>query len=198
MRYLFCVLFLFLNNTEKIKAIKMDFLDEIDLLSWYEEGDGLSNCILPIVSATSSLKPNKDISYFPENANEGSFHNAWIEGKSDYGIGESIEFTYLNTKYENQSFTINEVVILNGYYKSEKLWKTNSRVKQFVLYYNNEETAILELLDIRNPQRFKIPNISIEYNKTTKIRFKILEVYKGSKYKDSAITSFKFNGTGCM
>jgi hypothetical protein len=191
------LLVFFSNNTPIIKATELMFDDEVEMYNWYE-GDGLSNFILPKANASSYLKAYKDITYVAQNANEGSLESAWVEGKPDYGIGESIEFTYTNSTYKDHKFIINEVVIFNGYYKTQEIWLENSRVKNFKLYVNDKEAAILELIDIRDPQKIELPAIEVTYYDTTKIKFEILEVYKGSKYKDTAITSFKFNGKGCM
>ena len=49
---------------------------------------------------------------------------AWVEGEEGYGIGEYIESTG-----DNRIWSGTLIVILNGFQKSIKLWKKNSRVK---------------------------------------------------------------------
>ena len=196
MKLLLLALLLIFQSPSTFKSTEKEFEDEIELENWYKE-DGLSNCILPEASSSSNLKAFKEITYIAENANEGSLENAWIEGNPDYGIGESIEFIYHNTMYENQIFEIDGVFILNGYYKTKELWEENSRVKKFKLFINGELSGIIELIDTRNPQFVELPQITIKYNIETRIKFEIVDIFKGSKYKDTAVTSFKFTGSGC-
>jgi hypothetical protein len=196
MKLLFLAMLLLFQSLSLFKTTEKVFEDDIELENWFER-DGLSSCILPKASSSSNLKAFKEITYVAENANEGSLENAWIEGNPDYGVGESIEFIYHNTMYENQIFEIDGVFILNGYYKTIQLWKENSRVKKFKLFINGELSGIIELIDIRNPQFVELPHITIKYIIETRIKFEIVDIFKGSKYKDTAVTSFKFTGSGC-
>ncbi len=196
MRVLLIILIFLIQASTIFNSTEKTFFDDVDLINWYE-GDGIGGCIMPTVSASSNLKSNKGIVYIAENANEGSLENAWIEGNLNYGIGESIEFVYNNTIYENHVFKINRVYIFNGYYKSKNLWEANSRVKKLNLFVNGIKLGTLNLLDTRNPQLVKLPDIEVKYKKDTKIKFEIADIYKGNKYKDTAITSFKFDGKGC-
>ncbi|NLD36229.1 MAG: hypothetical protein GX654_05095 [Desulfatiglans sp.] len=63
-------------------------LNEIDYqgCSWYCCGNTIN------AKASSSLKTtNSGITYRPENVCDLKFNIAWVEGKTDYGICESIE-----------------------------------------------------------------------------------------------------------
>lgn len=138
------------------------------------------------IKASSSLGD----SYKAEFANDLSYKTAWVEGKKDEGIGE-----YLEYYFKNDSPRITEIIISNGYMKSEETWKNNNRVKKLKLYVNDAPFGILNLKDSRTDQYFSVGTLGHNKNGTDLIlKFEILEVYKGSKYNDTAITEIYFDG----
>ena len=148
--------------------------------SWYCGGGNYK------IKASSSLGD----SYKAEFANDLSYKTAWVEGKKDEGIGE-----YLEYYFKNDSPRITEIIISNGYMKSEETWKNNNRVKKLKLYVNGVPFGILNLKDSRTDQYFAVGTLGHNKNGTDLIlKFEILEVYKGSKYNDTAITEIYFDG----
>ena len=148
--------------------------------SWYCGGGNYK------IKASSSLGD----SYKAEFANDLSYKTAWVEGKKDEGISE-----YLEYYFKNDSPRITEIIISNGYMKSEETWKNNNRVKKLKLYVNGVPFGILNLKDSRTDQYFEVGTLGHNKNGTDLIlKFEILEVYKGSKYNDTAITEIYFDG----
>ena len=148
--------------------------------SWYCGGGNYK------IKASSSLND----SYKAEFANDLSYKTAWVEGKKDEGIGE-----YLEYYFKNDSPRITEIIISNGYMKSEETWKNNNRVKKLKLYVNGVPLGVLNLKDSRTDQYFEVGTLGHNKNGTDLIlKFEILEVYKGSKYNDTAITEIYFDG----
>ena len=148
--------------------------------SWYCGGGNYK------IKASSSLGD----SYKAEFANDLSYKTAWVEGKKDEGIGE-----YLEYYFKNDSPRITEIIISNGYMKSEETWKNNNRVKKLKLYVNGVPFGILNLKDSRTDQYFSVETLGHNKNGTDLIlKFEILEVYKRSKYNDTAITEIYFDG----
>ena len=154
---------------------------------------------------TSSSFLNNNSNYKPENLCDNSFKTAWVEGAKDYGIGEYFEY-YIN-KYkffkenefneEIEAFipTIHEIHLFNGYVKSEKAFKENSRIKKLKMYVDGKPWAILELVDTTSQQIFEIPEINYlkvknrkDYKEDLILKFEILEVYPGNKYQDTCLT----------
>ena len=155
--------------------------------SWYC-GGGPSK-----IYASSVLPNNKGLNYVAKNAHDFSLRTAWVEGKEGYGIGESITF-----QFDKQSPPVTTVEIFNGYMKSDVLWKANSRVKQLKLYVNDKPYAILNLQDIKSKQIFRIhEGDGFQGTKSyLLLKFEIMDVYKGDKYDDVAISEIEFDGTG--
>ena len=152
--------------------------------SWYCEGGNYS------VKASSALQPEKGIVYKAENANDLSYKTAWVEGKDDEGIGE-----YLEYYFKNSSPRVTKIIISNGYMKSETAWKNNNRVKKLTLFVNGKIYGVLNLEDSRTDQVFDIGTFGRNKNGTDLIlKFEILEIYKGDKFNDTAITEIYFDG----
>lgn len=150
------------------------------------------------ISASSTLKTYKGINYSAKNIHDLNYKTAWIEGVPGYGIGE-----YVIYHLPPQNPRITDVIIVNGYVKSSTTWKDNSRVKRLKMYVNNEPFAILNLADSRQEQRFKFEPIGyadrqnweqLQEKPWWTIKFEILEVYKGDKYDDTAISEIYFDG----
>lgn len=173
--------------------IREDVWDIIDGgCSWYCGGGQ------DTLSASSELKQSKGSSYFAENIHDLNYKTAWIEGVPGYGIGE-----YITYHFPPQNPRITELIIVNGYVKSDSTWKKNSRVKTLKMYIDNKPHAILKLKNIKKEQHFTFEPLGYserqDWDKLRTmpwwtIKFEILDVYKGDKYDDTAITEIYFDG----
>jgi hypothetical protein len=128
--------------------------------------------------ASSTLSKQGKKSFGIKNINDDEPMTAWVEGNSDYGIGEYFEI---------KAPIIN--VIYNGYQSSPTNWLENSRVKKFKVYKNNVPLCFLVLKDEMGRQTFELPG-HLKYNPDKEFiyKFEIVDVYKGSKWKDVAIS----------
>ena len=160
--------------------------------SWYCGGGQDS------LSASSELSSQGKTKYSAANAHDLSYKTAWVEGVKGYGIGE-----YLIYHVQPTNPRITEIIIVNGYVKTDKTWKENSRVKQLKMYIDDKPYAILNLKDTKAEQHFKVEPIGIsdrdDLDKLKEMpiwtmKFEIMEVYHGDKYDDTAITEIYFDG----
>lgn len=160
--------------------------------SWYCGGG------LDTISSSSTLKTIRGIKYSANNIHDLNYKTAWIEGVPGYGIGENITY-----HFPPQNPRITDIIIVNGYVKSQKAWQDNSRVKKLKMYVDNKPFAILNLADSRQEQTFKFDPLGygdrenweqLQTKPWWTIKFEILEVYKGDKYDDTAITEIYFDG----
>ncbi|GAA4275965.1 NADase-type glycan-binding domain-containing protein [Aquimarina mytili] len=160
--------------------------------SWYCGAGGYQ------VTTSSRLSSQGNISYEPKNLKDFSFKTAWVEGVSGYGIGEYIKFTF-NPEHPR----LTKIILVNGYVKSKKAWEDNSRAKKIKMYVNHIPYAIVNLKDVYAEQYFEVDPIGHSDRKNSEelkqkdkftIKFEILDVYKGNKYDDTAITEIYFDG----
>jgi len=137
------------------------------------------------VSASSVLKSSTGLSYSPGNAFDGVMRTTWQPGGS--GFDEWIEVTFADSK------TV-DIQMINGFnHKDEKhgdLYDSNARIKRVRLSYgpNLEYSVTADLLD-GNREYQQIASSLI----STRFRITILDVYKGSKWKDAAISEIQIN-----
>lgn len=144
---------------------------------WYACIEAPSN-----IKASSTLSPQGKYNYSSNNVNDYDPRTAWVEGKVDYGIGEYLEF--------DLDFGVSPTIyIFNGYQSSYTSWKNNSRVKRLRVDANNETICYLELKDKMGGQYFNLPE-----NNYQRVRFVIVDVYKGDKWKDVAISEIHVRG----
>jgi len=192
------------NKSNQHVKVNQNILNECDQLpenywdvlkpgcSWYCSGGE------DTISASSSLSAQSNVNYRANNIHDLNYKTAWVEGVKGYGIGEWIMY-----HFPPQTPRITELIVVNGYAKSEQTWKDNSRVKKLKMSINGKPFAILALANSRQEQHFKIEPVGNADRKDLEklqkqpwwtIKFEIMDVYKGDKYDDTAITEIYFNG----
>jgi hypothetical protein len=117
------------------------------------------------------------VSYLPENL--GTYkclEKPWVNTGNRYGIGEKITITFKQPVYR--------LCFSNGYVSGKKphLYDYNSRVKKMkVTNLDNAKSNIHELKDNPDIQWINLPDV------TSHVEITILEVFAGSRYKDTCI-----------
>lgn len=202
--------FLFSQEFKKFQAIQEKDSDFFDYEDYDENKNPIGDIIflkgcnwycgggVKTIKSSSELKEKDGINYSPKNAHDFNKNTAWIEGKSDYGIGEYLEycFDFSEIKGYKGGLGINRILLANGYKKNIHTWENNTRIKQLKVYLNDKPYAILNLLDSFEIQTIDIGEIEFPANRETKLKFEITQVYKGTKYKDTAISLLMFDGIG--
>ena len=151
--------------------------------SWYCGGGNYE------IKSSSSLTESGHLKYSAKSANDLNYKTAWVEGMDGDGIGE-----YLEYYFKNKSPRITSIIITNGYVKSESTWVNNNRVKKLKMYVNDKPYKILNLEDSRTDQVFEVDTLGRIDSIDMVLKFEILEIYKGLKFDDTAITEIYFDG----
>lgn len=141
----------------------------------------VSNGSVKAVGATSSLS-EYNMTHSPEFAKDESLSTAWVEGVSGNGEGEFLMFTFDNM-YQVSGFDI-----CAGYQKNEDIYSKNARPKEIELEFSNGTKHKITLGDVNEMQTFQLP----EPVNATSVSVKILSVYSGWKYTDTAISEISF------
>lgn len=140
------------------------------------------------MNASSTLAPQGKKNYSVHNLADSDPFTAWIpEGD---GIGESFEY---NLVYLLGNGTL---YICNGYQSSLKSWRENSRVKKFKIYKNGIPAFYVVLQDKTGEQEIQFPTnfLKSEEGNVPVLKFEIVEVYKGTKYEDVAVSDVFYLG----
>lgn len=145
------------------------------------------------VAATSALKSNwnrYEENYHPLYAVDDDPKTAWVEGKADAGKGESIT---LNTVLLPGAQRL-QLVIMNGYQKSDKLLAMNSAPTAITVTVRGvkgamsaEQKIVLERK--MGPQVFDVP-LKAGIGQVT---LRIDDVIAGSKWQDTCVSDVQLH-----
>jgi hypothetical protein len=140
------------------------------------------------IFTSSTLNTQGAVSYIADNMQDDDPTTAWVEGDTEYGIGQYLEITT-----ERLS---SKLIIYNGYQKSPKTFIENSRVKSLRVSENGIDRCIIRLKDEMGRQLVTVEELGLMFNQNgnSKLTFTIMEVYEGTKFKDVAISEFFSNG----
>jgi len=203
------------QDLEIIKAQQIEKSSEIyeNSIEGYKTNEFWGIWTMPIGDAfsTSELKPQGQIDYSIKNISDYDLNTAWIEGETDYGIGERFGFTFNfpeNTEYGGAYQFYGIVNLFNGYCKTLHTWQKNSRIRKLKVYYNDSPVCIVELIDTWHFQYFDIGKYFkckndkrnmdslFEIKQGDKLSFEILDVYAGTEYEDVALSEFMAESAG--
>ncbi len=145
------------------------------------------------VKASSTLNSQGVYSYTASNLVDNKDATAWSEGVNGSGVGEWLEFTITSNYRIGDSWQVG-----NGYNRSKDTWQSNNRVKKLKVLVDEKFVGYVILSNIPTYQSFNIApswlKDSPSFQKGTKIKFVIEEVYKGTKYDDTLISYFMPTG----
>jgi hypothetical protein len=178
----------------------------------YKRNEFWGNWAVPISNSVnaSTAKPSEGkFSYSIKNIQDSNLNTAWVF-KPDNALRNCyFEFDFRfpkNTSYAGTYQFQGICNVFNGYCKSLKTWTENSRVKRLLVYYNGKPFCYVNLLNTWHFQRFDLSkffknnrnkenlNAKYEIKNGDKLKFKVVDIYKGSKFNDIAISEFLCEG----
>lgn len=117
-------------------------------------------------------------SYLPALVRDGDLTTAWVEGVSGQGEGESI------TIWFDDACRLSGFSVSAGYHKTASLYEKNSRPKEIELAFSDGSSCRVTLED-RMAQQTVTLSAPVD---TMSLTIKILSVYPGTTYTDTAIS----------
>ncbi|MBP5438086.1 MAG: hypothetical protein J6Y30_08915 [Treponema sp.] len=143
-------------------------------------------------STYSELLSGKEVVYDALNAFDGKLDTAWVEDKSDSGIGETLTVSF----YE--PVKIDEIRIINGFAHND-LYKKNNRVKKLNIGCVNEDLGPCADYTLKDDcDDFQSVHLEETPEKVTAVIFTIQDVYRGTKYNDTCIDEIRFYYKGSL
>jgi Caspase domain len=140
-------------------------------------GNGETYCV------SSVLAPQLGNTYGPNHLFDGNAQTAWVHGSGATGIG-----AWLAVIFERRR-TVESIVVRNGYTKNEDIFSKNTRVRRMQLVFPDGQARSLELADSMSSQTLPVsPPVEAEW-----VQLRILEVYQGWKYADTALSELRVN-----
>ncbi len=173
-------------------------------LSYSEGGeDSLCSdapCLVKAKSITASSVLEKKSTYAAPNAADGKADSAWCEGSTGAGEGEWIRFDF------GKPVNLAGFFITPFYAKNKETLFSNSRVKRLKIEWEggashevafrdeDPKEAFAGQMDYSAPYVNFVENASVKKPVTTSwVKFTIIAVYPGAKFKDACISEISFS-----
>jgi hypothetical protein len=128
--------------------------------------------------ASSVLKSQKGNFYEPDKMFDGNRDTAWVEAEEGDGVGETV------TLHFGRQRKLAGFEIINGYDKNQTIWSANSRIRELGVATATGPALDVTLQDVRGARRvdFATPV------DTSFLELTIRSVYRGAKYRDTAVS----------
>lgn len=134
-----------------------------------------------MICASSALASQGSNAYGPRNLGDGRASTAWVEGRGGQGVGEWITVAFGGAR------DVAGIDIRNGYGKSVDIFRKNSRVRELEIRFSNGSSVVETLADSPDWQYVDLsPSGPVDW-----VQMRILSVYPGQKYQDTAISELK-------
>ncbi|BDD04545.1 NADase-type glycan-binding domain-containing protein [Aureibacter tunicatorum] len=176
-----------LNFLEEVSGTELDqnpFSTSEPGCNWYCAGGPFK------VESNDNLPASSVSTYDAKNAHDFKLKTAWAVKNHK---GSSLKYFFKGSEI----LSVYTIDFYNGYIKSEKAWKNNSRAKSVDLYINGIKTYTLQLQDTYRLQRFTIDPVNyLADNEELILEFKFTDIYPGEKYSDLYVSEINFIGEG--
>lgn len=130
---------------------------------------------------SSVLSSQGKNSYRTRNLTDDNRSTAWVEGKKGDGIGEWLVVDF------GAATTATAIELRNGYTKNDDIYRKNNRVRDLEIVTSSGETRRVTLADSGAYQRIDLSG----FDEMEWLQLRILSVYPGSKYTDTAISELR-------
>lgn len=130
---------------------------------------------------SSILSPQSGNRYGSVNLSDNRMNTAWVEGVKGDGIGETLLLSFFSPT------DVNEILLANGYNKNRDIYRKNGRVREFNVRSSTGFEQVVKLKDTGEWQVLNLPPLG----KVTWVSLSISNVYRGSKYRDTAVSELR-------
>lgn len=133
--------------------------------------------------ASSVLSSQGKNSYRTGNLIDDNRATAWVEGKKGDGIGEWLVIDF------GVATTADAIELRNGYTKNDDIYRKNNRVRDIEIVTSVGQRRRFSLSDTGAYQRIDLSG----FDEMEWLQLRILSVYPGSKYSDTAISELRIH-----
>lgn len=127
-----------------------------------------------------------------KNTLDANMKTAWLTPKS--GKGAQIEYVFNMQDNGLNSGTLFSIAVFNGWRKDYQTWNDFSRIKKVFITINDSPYAEVTLEDTYKLQYIDLDKKKLDPTRRYRVRFKIMEIYPGKKYEQTALSDVQFIG----
>ena len=213
MKYLLFILFMQSSNLPVINSIiekSPDFYE--NSIENYKKSEMWGDISYPLsdkVTASATKPANNKQASNIKNIQDYNLNTAWVFDTNAEQKTAAFEFVFKFPKYAAYAGPYQfdgTCYVFNGYCKTLNTWTENSRAKKLLLYYNEQPVCYINLKDTWHFQSFDISKFfknrrdgkhmqaKFEIKNGDRLKFEVVDVYKGTKFNDVAISEFLCEG----
>lgn len=164
----------------------------------YEKYNRVSNDIteklMPEAGVKDKAEATGEDTFEAKNLLDGNMKTCWLTSWD----GKNETFEIIIDLEENTNVTnyaqLNSIYIANGWRKDLQTWKNFSRIKKASMSINEKVYAEVTFEDTYKTQSIDMDKFKLEKSKRYRIRFRILEVYKGDKSEQLGVSDIQLTG----
>jgi len=145
------------------------------------------------VKATTKAEPFGGMTYDAANIIDGNMKTCWLSATE--GKNEDIEITVDLEEVEGiTQAAVSDIYFFSGNRKDYQTWKDYSRIKKISMTVNDLPYGEIKFEDTYKQQSIDLDKFKIDRSRRCRIRFRIVDVYKGNKYNQLAVSDIQLLG----
>lgn len=145
------------------------------------------------VKTTTKAEPAAGTSYDAINILDGNMKTCWLS--STDGKNEDIEIIIDLEEAEGiNNAVLTYIYFFNGWRKDYHTWKDYARIKKVTMTVNDLPYGEIKFEDTYKQQEIDLEKFKIDRSRRCRIRFRIVETYKGLKSNQVAVSDIQLIG----
>jgi hypothetical protein len=145
------------------------------------------------VTTTTESGPSGAETFSTKNILDGNMKTCWLS--SSDGINEDVQIIIDLEEVEGiTTAMISDIYFFNGYRKDYHTWKDYARIKKVTMTVNDLPYGEVKFEDTYKQQGIDLDKFKIDRSRRCRIRFRIVDTYKGTKSNQVAISDIQLIG----
>lgn len=145
------------------------------------------------VKTTTKAEPSGGNTFDANNILDGNMKTCWLS--TSEGKNEDIEIIIDLEEAEGiNAAVLTYIYFFNGYRKDYKTWKDYSRIKKVTMTVNDLPYGEIRFEDTYKEQSIDLEKFKIDRTRRCRIRFRIVDTYKGNVNNQVAISDIQLIG----
>lgn len=145
------------------------------------------------VKTTTKSETSGDSNFEAANILDGNMKTCWLSGSD--GSNEDIELTIDLEEVEGiNNAAVSYIYFFQGWRKDYHTWKDYARIKKVTMTVNDLPYGEIKFEDTYKQQEIDLDKFKIDRSRRCRIRFRIVDTYKGAKSNQVAVSDIQLIG----
>lgn len=145
------------------------------------------------VKTTTKADPAASVTFEANNILDGNMKTCWLSAGE--GKNEDVEIIIDLEEAEGINLAVlSDIYFFNGYRKDYHTWKDYARIKKVTMMVNDLPYGEIKFEDTYKQQSIDLDKFKIDRTRRCRIRFRIVDTYKGNVSNQVAISDIQLIG----